>query len=66
MVVVVAVARSNWFDGLHVYGSVDGLMVCVSVCVCDSVCVVMGLDRWIGVSWVSVCVALYVETGARG
>ena len=30
------------------------------VCVCGSVCVVMGLDRWIGVSWVSVCVWLYV------
>ena len=25
------------------------------------VCVVMGLNRLIGVSWVSVCVALYVE-----
>ena len=43
-----------------VYGSVDGLMVCVCVCV------VMGLDRWIGGSWVSVCVALCVETGVRG
>ena len=28
----------------------DGLCVCV--CVCGSVCVVMGLDRLIGVSWV--------------
>ena len=37
---VVAVAGSNWFDG---------------GCVCGSVCVVMGLDRWIGVSWVCVC-----------
>ena len=26
------------------------LMVCVCVCVCGSVCVVMGLDRLIGVS----------------
>ena len=33
MVVVVAAARSNWFDGLHVCGSVDGLMACVSICV---------------------------------
>ena len=33
VVVVVAVARSNWFDGLHVCGLVDGLMVCVSICV---------------------------------
>ena len=31
------------------------------VCVCGSVCVVMGLDRLIGVSWVYVCVALCVE-----
>ena len=31
------------------------------VCVCGSVCVVMGLDRLIGVSWVFVCVALCVE-----
>ena len=29
------------------------------MCVC--VCVVMGLNRLIGVSWVSVCVALCVE-----
>ena len=41
MVGVVAVVGSNWFDGL---------------CVCGSVCVVMGLDRLIGVSWVSMCV----------
>ena len=34
-------------------------MVCV--CVCGSVCVVMGLNRLIGVSWVSMCVALCVE-----
>ena len=33
----------------------------VCVCVCGSVCVVMGLDRLIGVSWVFVCVALCVE-----
>ena len=26
------------------------LMVCVCVCVCGSVCVVMGLDRLIGIS----------------
>ena len=31
------------------------------VCVCGFVCVVMGLDRLIGVSWVCVCVALCVE-----
>ena len=31
------------------------------VCECGSVCVVMGLDRLIGVSWVFVCVALCVE-----
>ena len=31
------------------------------VCVCGSVCVVMGLDRLIGASWVSMCVALCVE-----
>ena len=47
-------------DGLMVCvcvcGFVDGLMVCVYVCVCGSVCVVMGLDRLIGVSWVCVCV----------
>ena len=66
---MVAVVCSNWFDGLCVCGSVDGLMVCVCVCgfvdglmvcvyvcVCGSVCVVMGLDRLIGVSWVSICV----------
>ena len=66
MVGVVAIVGSNWFDGLYVYGSVDGLMVCVCVCgfvdglmvcvcVCVCVCVVMGLDRLIGVSWVYVC-----------
>ena len=33
----------------------------VFVCVCGSVCVVMGLDKLIGVSWVSMCVALCVE-----
>ena len=31
------------------------LMVCVCVCVCGSACVVMGMDRLIGVSWVCVC-----------
>ena len=31
------------------------------VCECGSVCVVMSLDRLIGVSWVFVCVALCVE-----
>ena len=54
MVGVVAVVGSNWFDGLCVCGFVDGLMVCVCVCV------VIGLDRLIGVSWVSVCVWLCV------
>ena len=43
---VMAVVGSNWFDGLCVCGSVDGLCLCV----CGSVCVVMGLDRLIGVS----------------
>ena len=38
------------------------MITCVFVCVC--VCVAMGLDRWIGVSWVSMCVWLCVETGA--
>ena len=33
----------------------------VFVCVCGSLCVVMGLDRLIGVSWVCVCVWLCVE-----
>ena len=60
---VVAVVGSNWFDGLCVCGSVDGLMVCVCVCgfvdglmvcVCVCVCVVMGLDRLIVISWVCV------------
>ena len=62
MVGVVAVVGSNWFDSLCVCGFVDGLMVCVCVCVCGSMCVVMGLDRLIGVSWVCVCVALCVES----
>ena len=31
------------------------------VCECGSVCVVMGLDRLIGVSWVFVCVLLCAE-----
>ena len=46
---------------MYVCGSVDGLMVCVCVygfvdglMVCVCVCVVMGLDRLIGVSWVCV------------
>ena len=30
---VVAIAGSDWFDGLCVCGPVDGLMVCVCVCV---------------------------------
>ena len=30
----------------------DGLCLCVCVCVCGSVCVVVGLNRLIGVSWV--------------
>ena len=42
---MVAVVGSNWFDGLCVCGFVEGLMVCV--CVCGSMCVVMGLDRLI-------------------
>ena len=48
-------------------GSIDGLMVCVCVCVCvcGSVCVVMGLDRLIGVSWVCVCGSM-CWTNARG
>ena len=37
------------------------MFLCVCVCVCGSMCVVMGLNRLIGVSWVCVCVALYVE-----
>ena len=42
-------------------------MVCVCVCVCGSVCVVMGLDRLIGVLWVCVFVCGFVcLTGARG
>ena len=32
MVGVVAVVGSNWFDGLCVYGSVDGLCLCVWLC----------------------------------
>ena len=43
---MVAIVGSNWFDGLCVCGSVDGLMVCVCVCgfvddlmVCVCVCV---------------------------
>ena len=45
MVGVVAVVGSNWFDGLCVCGSVDGLCLCVwlccwfDVCVCVCVCV---------------------------
>ena len=44
MVGVVAVVGSNWFDGLCVCDSVDGLMVCVCVCgfvdgLCLFVCV---------------------------
>ena len=41
--------------GLMVCVCVALLMVCVCVCVGGSVCVVMGLDRLIGVSWVCVC-----------
>ena len=41
--------------GLMVCVCVALLMVCVCVCVCGSVCVVMGMDRLIGVSWVCVC-----------
>ena len=32
MVGVVAVVGSNWFDGLFVCGSVDGLCLCVLLC----------------------------------
>ena len=46
-------------DGLvvcvYVCGFVDGLCLCLCVCVCGSMCVVMGLDRLIGASWVSMC-----------
>ena len=56
MVGVVAIVGSNWFDGLCVCGSVDGLCLCV----CGSMCVVMRLDRLIGVSLVCVCVWLCV------
>ena len=38
----------------------------VFVCVCGSMCVVMGLDRLIGVSWVYVCGGSVCWTGARG
>ena len=44
-----AIVGSDWFEGF-VCGSIDGLIICVYMCV------VMGLDRWIGVSWISVCV----------
>ena len=44
--------HTNWFDGLCVCGLVDGLCLCV--------CVVMSLDRWIGVSWVCVCVCVWL------
>ena len=37
------------------------MFVFVFVCMCGSVFVVMGLDKLIGVSWVSMCVALCVE-----
>ena len=56
MVGVVAVVGSDWFNGLCVCGSINGLCLCV----CGSVYVVMGLDKWIGVSWVYVCVWLSV------
>ena len=39
LVGVVAVVGSNWFDGLCVCGSVEGLMVCVCVFVCVALCV---------------------------
>ena len=71
---VVAVVGSNWFDSLYVCGSVDGLCLCVCVCVAllmvwwfVFVCVVMGYDRLISVSWVCVCGGGSVYwTGARG
>ena len=43
---VMAVVGSNWFDGLCVCGSIDGLCLCVCVallmvcvCVCVALCV---------------------------
>ena len=43
---MVAIVGSNWFDGLCVCGSVDGLIVCVYMCgfvdgLCLCVCVVL-------------------------
>ena len=52
------IISSNWFDGLCVWLCLrfDGLCLCFCVCVCGSVCVVMGLNRLISVSWVYMCV----------
>ena len=52
LIVCVCVALLMVCVCVCVCGFVDGLCLCV----CGSVCVVMVLDRLIGVSWVSVCV----------
>ena len=58
---VVVVVGSNWFDGLCVCGSIDGLMICVYVCVCVWLCACGDgfgqVDRCI----MDLCVALCVE-----
>ena len=70
------VARCVWPSLIGVCGSIDGLVVCVYVwlcwvCVCvlggggGSVCVVMGLDRFIDVLWVYLC-GFVCLTRARG
>ena len=46
MVGVVAVVGSNWFDGLCVCGSVDGLFVCVWLCCGWVVAEVAGSSRF--------------------
>ena len=64
MVGVVAVIGSNWFDGLCICGSVDGLCLCV----CGFVVVGLWL-KWLVIlgfcSDGSVCVALCVEPVLR-
>ena len=44
------------FPGMKKFVSKEWLSMFLCVCVCGSVCVVMGLDWWISVSWVSLCV----------